>query len=130
MLTIATTITKAYPRLKIKQLDFAMVPVALAALSAAVTSLSVYYEFDHDRRLNQSVAYDLAELKSDIHFAIFRHAASGASDETRRIHEDAINEWHERFDTIMQRYLAREAETAAEAIRHGFGHPSNMETPD
>jgi hypothetical protein len=108
VLTIATTITKAYPKLKIKQLDFAMIPVALAALSAAVTSLSVYYEFDQYRRLNQTVAYDLAVLKSDIHFAIFRHAAS-RPDETVRIDEDAINEWHERFDTIMQRYLAREA---------------------
>jgi hypothetical protein len=46
--------------------------------------------------LNQIIAYDLAELKSDINFAIFRHAASRASNDTARINEDAINEWHER----------------------------------
>jgi hypothetical protein len=106
LLTLATAITKAYPELRIKQIDFGMIPIALAALSAAVTSLNVYYQFDEYRRLNQMIAYDLAELKSDINFAIFRHAASRASNDTARINEDAINEWHERFDAIMQRYLA------------------------
>jgi hypothetical protein len=59
--------------------------------------------------LNQIIAYDLAELKSDINFAIFRHAASRGSNDAARINEDAIKEWHERFDAIMQRYLASEA---------------------
>jgi hypothetical protein len=52
--------------------------------------------------------YDLAKL-NDIDFAIFRHAASRASNDTARSNEDAINEWHERFDSTMQRYLASEA---------------------
>jgi cytochrome b subunit of formate dehydrogenase len=56
MLTITTTITQAYPKLKIRKIDLAMVPIALAAFSAAVTSLSVYYQFDDYRRLNQTVA--------------------------------------------------------------------------
>ena len=110
MLTITTTITQAYPKLKIRKIDFAMVPIALAAFSAAVTSLSVYYQFDDYRRLNQTVAYDLAELKSDIHFAVFRHAAASRERaEAGKINQDAINEWHERLDTILQRYLAHEA---------------------
>jgi hypothetical protein len=112
ILTVATAITKAYPKLKVGSIDFAMIPIALAALSAAVTSLSVYYEFDEYRRLNQAAAYDLAELKSDINFAVFRHAASQGRAETRKIDEHAINEWHERFNTIMQRYLAREGGNA------------------
>jgi hypothetical protein len=95
--------------LKIGLLEFAMIPIGLAALSAAVTSISVYYEFDDYRRLNQTVAYDLAELKSDIHFAVFRHAASRERSDTSRIDEDAINEWHERLDAILQRYLTHEA---------------------
>jgi hypothetical protein len=112
MITIAASITKGYPELVIWKIDFAMIPIVLGALSAAVTSVSVYYQFDVYRKLNQTVAYDLEELERNIHFAIFRHAASRDRD-TGKIDQEAINEWLERFETIMQRYLEREAGNGA-----------------
>ncbi|MGH6920981.1 MAG: hypothetical protein ACREJ0_25135 [Geminicoccaceae bacterium] len=112
MITIAASITKGYPKLMIWKIDFAMIPIVLGALSAAVTSVSVYYQFDVYRKLNQTVAYDLEELERNIHFAIFRHAASRDRD-TGKIDQEAINEWLERFETIMQRYLERESGNGA-----------------
>jgi hypothetical protein len=112
MITIAASITKGYPELVIWKIDFAMIPIVLGALSAAVTSVSVYYQFDVYRKLNQTVAYDLEELERNIHFAIFRHAASRGRD-TGKIDQEAINEWLERFETIMQRYLERESGNGA-----------------
>jgi hypothetical protein len=112
MITIAASITKGYPKLMIWKVDFAIIPIILGALSAAVTSVSVYYQFDVYRKLNQTVAYDLEELELDIHFAIFRHAASRDRG-TGKIDQEAINEWLERFETIMQRYLERESGNGA-----------------
>jgi hypothetical protein len=108
MITIATAITKSYPDFKIRKIDFAIIPVILAAFSAAVTSLNVYYQFGEYTRLNESVGYELAELESDIHFAIFRHVAGREEGEASRIGEDTIASWHERLETILQRYLKRE----------------------
>ena len=112
MTTIAAAITKGHPELKIYKIDFAIIPIILAASSAAVTSLSVYYQFDQYRIVNQSVAYDLEELEVDIHFAIFRHASS-RDREAGKIDENAINGWLERFETIMQRYVERESGNGA-----------------
>ena len=109
MITIAAVITKSYPELKIKKVDFAMVPIVLAALSAAVTSINVYYQFGQYMRLNENVWYDLSELKSDIHFAIFRHVEAGKRDDSAKIDEDTINAWHDRLEQIMQRYFQRES---------------------
>ena len=109
MITVATAITKSYPEWKIGKIDFALIPVVLASLSAAVTSISVYYQFGEYMRLNENVWYDLSELKSDVHFAVFRHVEGGKRDDRSKINEDTLNAWHDRLEEIMQRYFEREA---------------------
>jgi hypothetical protein len=104
-MTIAAALAKLYPKLVIRQMDFAITPIALSALIAAVTSINAYYKFDEYRRLSQSMADDLAELESDIHFLVLRHVAS---QQQQHVNEDTVAEWHERLKTIMQRYSQRE----------------------
>jgi hypothetical protein len=103
--TIAAAIVKAYPKLVVRRFDFAIAPIILSALIAAVTSINAYYKFDEYRRLSQSMADDLADLEADIHFLILRHVAS---QQQQYVNEDTVNEWHERLKTIMQRYSQRE----------------------
>lgn len=106
--TIATAITKGYPKLIIKRVDFALIPIILAALISAVTSISAYYQFDEYQRLGQNLADDLTELESDINFGLLRHVADHSGDRATEVDEETINEWHERLKTIMQRYSGRE----------------------
>lgn len=103
--TISAAITKLYPKLAIRGIDFAIAPIVLSALIAAVTSINAYYQFDEYRRLSQNMADDLEELETDIHFLVLRHVASQRQDQ---VDEDTIAEWHERLKTIMQRYSQRE----------------------
>jgi hypothetical protein len=106
--TIAAAITKAYPRLNIKGFDFAIAPIILSALIAAVTSIYSYYQFDEYTRLGQNLTDDLAELEADINFGLLRHVANRHGDPTAELDENMINEWHDRLKAIMQRYSARE----------------------
>jgi hypothetical protein len=103
--TISAALTKLYPKLTIGRIDFAIAPIILSALIAAVTSIHAYYQFDEYRRLSQNMAEDLAELEHDIHFLLFRHAASQQGEQ---VNEDTISNWHERLKAIMQRYSQRE----------------------
>jgi hypothetical protein len=103
--TISAAITKLYPKLAYRGIDFAVAPIILASMIAAVTSINAYYQFDEYRRLSQNMADDLAELEEDIHFLLLRHAASERGEQ---VNEDTINDWHERLRTIMQRYSQRE----------------------
>jgi hypothetical protein len=106
--TVSTAITKGYPKLNIRGLDFAIVPIILSSLIAAVTSINAYYQFDEYRRLGQNLADDLAELETDINFGLLRHAAERQENPSTELDEEMINEWHDRLKTIMQRYSARE----------------------
>ena len=103
--TISAALTKLYPKLTLGRVDFAIAPIILSAMIAAVTSIHAYYQFDEYRRLSQNMADDLAELQEDIHFLLLRHAAS---EQGEQVNEDTINDWHERLKTIMQRYSQRE----------------------
>jgi hypothetical protein len=106
--TISTAITKGYPKLNIRGLDFAIVPIILSSLIAAVTSINAYYQFDEYRRLGQNQADDLTELQTDINFGLLRHAAERQQNPSAELDEEMINEWQDRLRTIMQRYSARE----------------------
>lgn len=106
--TISAAITKVYPKLYIKRLDFAIVPIILSAMMGAVTSINAYYQFDEYRRLSQNLADDLTELETDINFGVLRHVASQRGESASRVDENTVNEWHERLITIMQRYSTRE----------------------
>jgi hypothetical protein len=103
--TISAAITKLYPKLNVMGIDFALAPIVLSALIAAVTSINAYYQFYQYSTLSQSMADDLTELEGDIHFTVLRHVA-GQSQE--QINEDTINDWQNRLKTIMQRYSQRE----------------------
>jgi hypothetical protein len=103
--TVSAAITKLYPKFNIGGIDFALAPIVLSALIAAVTSINAYYQFDEYRRLSQNMADDLAELEIDIHFMVLRHA-TGEPEE--QVDQDAIDQWHERLKTILQRYSQRE----------------------
>ena len=103
--TISAAITKLYPKLNIRGVDFAVAPIILSALIAAVTSINAYYQFDEYRRLSQNMADDLVELERDIHFLVLRHAAGRGQ---QLVDEDTINQWHDRLRTILQRYSQRE----------------------
>lgn len=103
--TISAALTKLYPKLTIGKIDFAVTPIILSAMIAAVTSIQAYYQFDEYRRLSQNMVDDLAELEEEIHFMLLRHAAS---EQTEHVNEDTINDWHDRLKTIMQRYSQRE----------------------
>jgi hypothetical protein len=105
--TISAAITKVYPKLNIKGIDFAIVPIVLSAMIAAVTSINAYYQFDEYGRLSQNLTDDLIELEADIHFGLLRHVA-GRRGESAEVDEETINEWHERLKAIMERYSARE----------------------
>ena len=85
--------------------DFALAPIVLSALIAAVTSINAYYQFYQYSTLSQNMAADLSELEADIHFLILRHVA-GQSQE--QVNDDIINDWQDRLKTIMQRYSQRE----------------------
>jgi hypothetical protein len=91
--------------LNIRGVDFAVAPIILSALIAAVTSINAYYQFDEYRRLSQNMADDLVELERDIHFLVLRHAAGRGQ---QLVDEDTINQWHDRLRTILQRYSQRE----------------------
>jgi hypothetical protein len=103
--TISAAITKLYPKLSVRGMDFAIAPIVLSSMIAAVTSIHAYYQFDEYRRLSQNMAEDLTELETDIHFLVLRHASSQQKDQ---VNEDTINDWHERLKTILQRYSQRE----------------------
>ena len=103
--TISAAITKLYPKLTMRGIDFAIAPIVLSAMIAAVTSINAYYQFDEYRRLSQNMAEDLTELEADIHFPVLRHVSSQGKDQ---VNEDTINDWHERLRTILQRYSQRE----------------------
>jgi hypothetical protein len=103
--TVSAAITKLYPKLNVKGIDFALAPIALSALIAAVTSINAYYQFYQYSQLSHNMANDLTELEADIHFFILRHVAGGGQE---HVDGDTINEWHDRLNTIMQRYSQRE----------------------
>jgi hypothetical protein len=103
--TISAAITKLYPKLTLRGMDFALAPIILSSMIAAVTSINAYYQFDEYRRLSQNMADDLTELEADIHFMVLRHVSSQQKDQ---VNEDTINDWHQRLKTIMQRYSQRE----------------------
>ena len=42
-------------------IDFAIAPIVLSAMIAAVASINAYYQFDEYRRLSQNMAEDLTE---------------------------------------------------------------------
>jgi hypothetical protein len=101
--TISAAITKLYPKLNVRGIDFALAPIVLSALIAAVTSINAYYQFYQYSELGQSMADDLRELEADIYFTVLRHVA-GQSQE--QVDDDQINDWQDRLKTIMQRYGA------------------------
>ena len=103
--TIAAAITKLYPKLSIRGMDFAVAPIVLSAMIAAVTSINAFYQFDESRRLSQNLADDLEELETDIHFRVLRHVASRRQEQ---VDDATVNDWHERLKSIMQRYSQRE----------------------
>jgi len=103
--TISAAITKLYLKLNIRNVDFAIAPIVLSAMIAAVTSINAYYQFDEYRRLSQNMVDDLTELQADIHYLVLRHVSS---QQKNQVNEDTINDWHERLKTIMQRYSQRE----------------------
>jgi hypothetical protein len=103
--TISAAITKLYPRLNIKGIDFALAPIVLSALIAAVTSINAYYQFYQYSQLGQNMADDLTALEADIYFKVLRHVA-GQSQE--QVNDDTINDWQDRLKTIMQSYSQRE----------------------
>jgi hypothetical protein len=103
--TVSAAITKLYPKLNVKGIDFALAPIVLSALIAAVTSINAYYQFYQYSQLSHNMANDLTELEADIHFFILRHVAGGGQE---HVDGDTINEWHDRLNTIMQRYSQRE----------------------
>jgi len=103
--TISAAVTKLYPDLNIRKLEFAIVPIVLSSLIAAVTSVGAYYKFDEYRSLSQSMADDLTELEADINFVMLRYASSQRQES---VNDDTINDWHERLNTIIQRYSQRE----------------------
>ena len=107
-MTISAAITKLYPKLSIGGLDFAIVPIVLSALIAAVTSLGAYYQFDEYRRLSQNLSEDLTELETDINFGVLRHVASKRGEHIGKLDDDTVSEWHERLRTIIHRYSTRE----------------------
>jgi uncharacterized membrane protein (DUF485 family) len=104
--TISAAITKLYPKLTMRGIDFAIAPIVLSSMIAAVTSINAYYQFDEYRRLSQNMAEDLTELEADIHFLVLRHVSSQGKDQ---VNQDTINDWHERLRTILQRYSQRES---------------------
>jgi len=104
--TISAAITKLYPKLNVMGIDFALAPIVLSAMIAAVTSINAYYQFYQYSTLSQNMADDLTELEADIHFLVLRHAAS---EQGEQVDTDTINDWHERLKTIIQRYSQREA---------------------
>jgi hypothetical protein len=99
--TISAAITKLYPKLNVKGIEFALAPIVLSALIAAVTSINAYYQFYQYSQLSHNMANDLMQLEADIHFFILRHVAGGGQE---HVDGDTINEWHDRLNTIMQRY--------------------------
>ena len=99
--TISAAVTKLYPKLSVKGIDFALAPIVLSALIAAVTSINAYYQFYQYSQLSHNMANDLTELEADIHFFILRHVAGGGQE---HVDGDTINEWRNRLSTIMQRY--------------------------
>jgi hypothetical protein len=103
--TISAAITKLYPKLNIRGIDFALAPIVLSALIAAVTSINAYYQFYQYSQLGQNMADDLTALEADIYFTVLRHVA-GPSQE--QINDDTINDWQDRLKTIMQSYSQRE----------------------
>jgi hypothetical protein len=103
--TIAAAVTKLYPKLSIRGVDFAVAPIVLSAMIAAVTSINAFYQFDESRRMSQNMADDLDELETDIHFELLRRVAHRQQEP---IDDAAIIDWHERFKTIVQRYSQRE----------------------
>jgi hypothetical protein len=103
--TISAAITKLYPKLSVRGVDFALAPIILSSMIAAVTSIAAYYQYDEYRRLSQNMADDLAELEADMHFLVLRHVAG---QQEGQVNEDTINDWHERLRTIMQRYSQHE----------------------
>ncbi|HEX5079263.1 MAG TPA: hypothetical protein VFV80_08950 [Geminicoccaceae bacterium] len=103
--TISAAITKLYPKLNVGGIDFALAPIVLSALIAAVTSVNAYYQFYQYSTLSQSLADDLTELEGDIHFTVLRHVAGQSQGQ---VNEDTINDWHDRLKTILQRYSQRE----------------------
>jgi hypothetical protein len=60
--TISAAITNLYPKLSIRGMDFALAPMVLSSLIAAVTSINAYYQFDEYRRLSQNMADDLTKF--------------------------------------------------------------------
>jgi hypothetical protein len=99
--TISAAITKLYPKLNVRGVDFALAPIVLSALIAAVTSINAYYQFYQYSELGQSMADDLRELEGDIYFTVLRHVAGQSQGQ---VNDDTINDWQDRLKTIMQRY--------------------------
>lgn len=103
--TLAAAIAKVYPKLNIRGVDFAISPIILSAMIAAVTSINAFYQFDESTRMSQNMADDLDELETDIHFELLRRVAHGQEEP---LDDATIVEWHERFKDIVQRYSQRE----------------------
>jgi hypothetical protein len=104
--TISAAITKLYPKLNVMGVDFALAPIVLSAMIAAVTSINAYYQFYQYSTLSQNMADDLSELEADIHFLILRHVAGQSQ---TQLNDNTINDWQNRLKTIQQRYSQREA---------------------
>jgi hypothetical protein len=102
--TISAAITKLYPKLSIRGVDFALAPIVLSAMIAAVTSINAYYQFYQYSELGQSMADDLTELEADIYFTVLRHVAGQSQ---QQVNDDQINDWQDRLKTILQRYSGR-----------------------
>jgi len=99
--TVSAAITKLYPKLTVRGIDFALAPIVLSALIAAVTSINAYYQYSE---LGQSMADDLRELEADIYFTVLRHVAGQSQ---AQVDDDTINDWQDRLKTILQRYSGR-----------------------
>jgi hypothetical protein len=103
--TISAAVTKLYPKLNVAGIDFALAPIVLSAMIAAVTSINAYYQFYQYSTLSQNMADELSELEADIHFLIHRHVAGQSQ---MQVNDDIITEWQSRLKTILQRYSQRE----------------------
>jgi len=112
--TVVSALAKSYPNWAIPRtgIQLPIIPIVLASLVTLVTSMSSYYNFSEWQQKHLSAGQDLAELQSDINFALLDAVASGGEKGGAEILKlERINPWRVRANTILQRY--REKETGS-----------------
>ncbi len=112
--TVVSALAKSYPNWAIPRtgVQLPIIPIVLASLVTLVTSMGSYYNFGDWRQKHLAAGQDLAELQSDINFALLDAVArGGARGGAEILTLENVNAWRGRANTILQRY--REKETGS-----------------